>query len=153
MSANANFIQHLQELHLALNAHETQLLGRAISVVEEELLPRLDVPLGEDADAVVAVHLQHFGLAVGIDGVVGEPDLVALPRGVHDELVVEVEEEGAHVLVVHLSSPVRLVLGDDLAAILGDKLVLVGKVFDEDAPAGNVGRGHEQFLAKAPLDL
>ena len=110
MSANANFIKHLQELHLALYAHETQLLGRAISVVKEELLPRLDVPLGEDADAVVAVHLQHFGLAVGIDGVVGEPDLVALPRGVHDELVVEVEEEGTHVLVVNLSTTVSLLL-------------------------------------------
>ena len=38
--------------------------------------------------------------------------------------MVEVEEEGTGVLVVDFASPVRLVLGDDLAAILGDELVL-----------------------------
>lgn len=38
--------------------------------------------------------------------------------------MVEVEEEGTGVLVVDFASPVRLVLGDDLATILGNKLVL-----------------------------
>ena len=55
-------------------------------VVEEELVARLDGPLGEDADSVVSVHHHHLGVAVGVDGVVGEPDLVPLPRRVHHEI-------------------------------------------------------------------
>lgn len=44
----------------------------------------------------------YLGTAVWVDGVVCEPDLVPLPGGVHHVLVVQVEQERAHVLVVHL---------------------------------------------------
>ena len=43
-----------------------------------------------------------------------EPDLVPLPGGVDDVLLVEVEEEAAHVLVVHFTSPICLVLANYL---------------------------------------
>ena len=79
-------------------------------------------------------------------------DFVSFSGCIHHVLIVEVEEEAAHVLVVHLAPPVRLVLGDDLAAVLGDELVLVGKVLDEDPPAGHVGGRHVELLAEAALD-
>ena len=59
---------------------------------------------------MVPVDFEHFCVAVWVDGVVGEADLVPLPGGVHHELVVEVEEEGAHVLVVDLTTTVSLLL-------------------------------------------
>lgn len=82
-------------------------------VVEEELLSSLDGPLGEDPDAVVAVHHHHctaeqqgstvvriseptgsveksspltFCIAVGVDGVIGKADLVAFPGGVNHKV-------------------------------------------------------------------
>lgn len=64
--------------------------------------------------------------------------------------VVEVEEEGAHVLVVDLPAAVGLVLRDDLAAVLGDELVLVRSLLQEDAPPGHVARRQQQVLVQAP---
>ena len=51
---------------------------------------------------VVPIDHEHLGAAVWVDRVVGEADLVPLPGGVHHILVIQVEEEGAHVLVIHL---------------------------------------------------
>ena len=59
---------------------------------------------------MVSVDLQNLCVAIWVDGVVGEADLVPLPGGVHHELVVEVEEEGTHVLVVNLSTTVSFLL-------------------------------------------
>ena len=42
--------------------------------------------LGKDSDPVVAIDHHHFGVAVGVDGVVGKADLVAFPRRVHHEI-------------------------------------------------------------------
>ena len=50
----------------------------------------------------LSVGLVYLGTTVWIDGVVGESDLVALPRGIHHVLVIQVEQETAHVLVVNL---------------------------------------------------
>ena len=66
-----------EKLHFSLDPDEPELLGGSVPVVEEKLVSVLDVPLGEDPDPMVAVHLQHFGVAVGVDGVIGETDLVA----------------------------------------------------------------------------
>lgn len=60
--------------------------------------------------------------------------------------VVQIEEETAHVLVVNFSASVGFVLGDDFAAILRYKLVLLRAVFQEDAPARYVARRHQQML-------
>ena len=65
--------------------------------------------------------------------------------------VIEIEEKRAHVLVIHLPSPISLVLSDDLAAVLGDELVLLRRVLEEDAPAGDVRGGHQQVLVEAAL--
>lgn len=150
-----------------------------LPVVEEQLLARLDEALGEDTDAVIAVDHHDFGVAVGVDRVVGEADLVSLARCVHHEIwrnkngrsakksfsepqttttadggrtVVQVEEERAHVFVVDFAAPVGFVLRDNLAAVLGDELVLLDRLFDKDAPASDVGRRHQQVLAQASLD-
>jgi hypothetical protein len=49
--------------------------------------------------------------------VVGEADFVALSSRVDDKVVVEVEEETAGILVVHLAATIGLVLADDFAAV------------------------------------
>ena len=54
--------------------------------------------------------------------------------------VVQVEQERAHVLVVHLTSAIGLVLADDLAAVFGDELVLLYRILQKDAPAGDFAR-------------
>merc|ERR1719195_527559 len=119
----------LQKFHFSLDSNKSQLLCRAVTIVEEQFLSGLDVPFGENTNSVISVYHENFRTAVGIDGVVGKSYFIAFPCGVHNVLVVEVEEEAAHVLVVHFPPPVGLVLRDDLPAVLGYKLVLVSKIF------------------------
>ena len=90
---------------------------RGITVIEEQFLPRLYLPTGIDADLVLAVGRHHPCVAVGVLGVVRELDLVALARGIHHVLVVEVEEETAVQFVVDFTPPVGLVLGYHLADV------------------------------------
>ena len=65
-------LHHSEELHFPLDPHKSELFSRSVAVVEEEFVPRLDVSFGEDTDAVIAVDLQHFGVAIWVDGVVGK---------------------------------------------------------------------------------
>lgn len=118
--------------------------GRSIKVlpvIKEELLSGSDEFGGKDADPVIPVDHLDPGVAVGIAGMIGETDLVPHSRRIHREIcakpsksangatlihpmvvitVVEVEEEGALLLVVHFPSTVRLILGDDL---MGKKIL------------------------------
>ena len=55
-------------------------------VIEEELLSSLDRSLREDADSVVAVDHHHFGIAVRVDRMVRETNLVAFSSGIHDKV-------------------------------------------------------------------
>ena len=55
-------------------------------VIEEELLSRLDRSLREDADSVVAVDHHHFGVAVRVDRMIRETNLVAFSSGIHDKI-------------------------------------------------------------------
>jgi len=96
----------------------------------------LNISPCENSDFVISIDHYNFCITIWVDRVIGKSDLISFPGCIHHVLIVEVEEEAAHVLVVHLAHPVRLVLGEDLAAVLGDYLVLVGKVIDEDPPAG-----------------
>ena len=50
------------------------------TVVEEELLPNINVLVGVDADPVVASHNEDLHLAVGLAAVVGKPDLASHPE-------------------------------------------------------------------------
>ena len=50
------------------------------TIVEEELLPNVNVLVGVDADPVVAAHHQDLHLAVGLAAVVGKPDLASHPE-------------------------------------------------------------------------
>ena len=53
------------------------------TIIEEELLSHVDVLVGIDTDPVVAADHQDLHLAVGLAGVVGEPDLAAHPEHVN----------------------------------------------------------------------
>ncbi len=67
---------------------------------------------------------------------VGEPDLVALARGVDHKVSIEVEEEAAHCSIVDLSASISLVLTYDLAAVLVDEVILLNRILHEYAPPG-----------------
>lgn len=54
-----------------------------IPIIEEELLASLDGSFGKDTDAMITVDHHDFSVTVGVDGVVGETDLVALASGIH----------------------------------------------------------------------
>ena len=55
-------------------------------VIEEEFLSRLDRSFRKDADSVVAVDHHHFGVAVRVDRMVRETNLVAFSSGIHDKV-------------------------------------------------------------------
>lgn len=107
----------LENFHLAFDPHKLQLLRRSVTVIEEKFFSRLDDALGEDSDPMVAVHHDDFGVAVGVDRVIGEADFVAFAGRVDDEVVVEVEEEAAGVFVVDFAAPIGLVLRNYFTAI------------------------------------
>jgi len=77
---------------------------------------------------------------------VGKSNLVALSGGIYNEIVVQIEEERAHVFVVDFATAIGLVLGNDLPTVFGDELILLGALLKEDAPAGNVRGSHEQVF-------
>lgn len=119
---------------------------------------------------MIAVDHDDPGIAIRIDGVVGETDFIALASRVDDKVVVEVEEEAGGVLVVDFSSTVRFVLRDYLAAIFlrleeikifssfqksmtyAYELILLSSIFQEDAITSDIARRHQQMLAKTSLD-
>lgn len=100
---------------------------------------------------MVTIHHHDLRITVRVDRVVRETNLVTLTCRIHDEIVVEVEEEGAHVLVVDLPAAVGLVLRYDLPAVLGDELVLVRGFLEEDPPARHVAGSQQQVLVQASL--
>lgn len=57
-----------------------------IPVVKKEFLAGVNEPFGKNADSVVAIDHHDFGVAVGVDGMVGEPNLVAFPSRVHHKV-------------------------------------------------------------------
>lgn len=57
-----------------------------IPVIEKQLLPGLDGSFREDPDAVVAVHHHDLRVAVRVDGVVREANLVAFARRVYNKI-------------------------------------------------------------------
>ena len=48
------------------------MLRRSVAVIEEEFFSGLNGSFGENTDAVVTVHLHNLGVAVGVDGMIGE---------------------------------------------------------------------------------
>ena len=74
-----------------------------------------------------------------------------LPRCIYAEFLVEIEHVGALGLIVDLASPLTLLLGDHLAQILRNELVLVGSLPEEAAPARDVTRRHKELLAQLSL--
>lgn len=107
----------LENLHFPLDSDEFQLLRGTVTVVEEEFLTRLDDPLGENTDAVVAIHHNHFCVAIRVDRVISEADFVSFPSRVNDKIIVQIEQKAARVLVVDLAATISLVLRNYFSAI------------------------------------
>lgn len=105
-----NQLQKSQEFQFSLNANELELLSGPISVVKKQLFTRLDVPFCKNPNAMVSIHHHHFGVAVWVNGMVGKSNLIAFTSGIHNEIIVQVEEKAAHVLVIHLSSTISFIL-------------------------------------------
>lgn len=101
---------------------------------------------------MVPVDHENLGIAVAGPGVVDEPGLVALADRVDRELGVQVEEVARDDFVVDDASAVGLVLGDHLAAVLDDELVLLGAVLEDDAPPGHRRLNQLQMLLLLALD-
>ena len=141
---------------------ENELIRGSVTIIQEQFFARLDHLAGKDSNAMVAIdlktkkrisqknhvmngidsfvlpHLQNFSVAIWVKRMIGESDLVSLPGGIEHELVVQVEEEGRLVLVVHFSPAVCLVLGDDLSAVLGNKVIAAHGIPEEDPPPSHV---------------
>ena len=99
-----------EDFRFAFDADEFQLFGWSIAIVEEELFARLNRSFRKNSDAMVAVDHDYLRVAVWIDGMICEANFVSFARCVHHEVVVEIEQEAASVLVVDLATTVCFVL-------------------------------------------
>jgi hypothetical protein len=61
-----------EKFHFPFNANKFELLCRSVTVIEEQFFAGLNRSFGEYADAVVPVYFYNFGVAVGVDGMIGE---------------------------------------------------------------------------------
>ena len=127
-----------QKFHFTFNANKAELFCGSISIIKEEFISRLDIPLGKNPNAVITIYFEDLSVAIRIDRMVGETDFVPFSGGVDHKLVVQVEKERAHVFVINLSSAVSFFLADDFPTILGNEFVFGRKVSDENAPSGHV---------------
>lgn len=55
-------------------------------IIEKEFLARLYSSFSENPNSMVSVHHHYFRVAIGINGMVGKPNLVAFPSSVHHEI-------------------------------------------------------------------
>ena len=115
-----------------------------VHVIVKQLLPGLQIPRGEDRAPRVPVHHQDLGRAVGVRGVVGEPELAPSAPSVDDGLFGQVEEVRVVVEVVGLPSPVGFAVVDQFPDILPEQVVFFDLLHDEAAPAGDGGAAHRE---------
>ena len=53
---------------------------KILAIIKKKFFSLLDVLVGVDSYAVIAVHHEDFHLTVGLGGVVGEPDFPSHPE-------------------------------------------------------------------------
>ena len=82
----------------------------SVPVVEEELFARGDEPFRVDTNAMIAIDHNHFGVAVRIDRMVRETDLVSTARRIDHVFFVEIEQEARAYRVVHAATQFTFVL-------------------------------------------
>jgi len=146
------FLLSLQKFHFSFNANKSKLLCRSISVVKEKFFSGLNISFGKNANSMITIDHQNFGATIGVDGMIGKADLISLSCGINNIFIVEIEKEAAHVFVINFPSSVCFILRDNLSTIFRNELVLVGKIFDEDSPAGNIRGSHQQLLPQPALN-
>jgi len=74
-----------------------------VPVIEEEFLASLDGPLGKDANAMVAVDHHDLCVAVGVDGVIGKADLVALASSIHHKVCTHKHTHTHIIIFLHVT--------------------------------------------------
>lgn len=78
---------YLETKKISLPHIFTDQLNKLIQpVIKEEFFPRMNKPLGEDTDSVVAVHHHYFGVTIWVDRVIGKANLVTLPGGINHKV-------------------------------------------------------------------
>ena len=82
----------------------------SVPIVEEELLARGDEPFRVDTNAMIAIDHNHFGVAVRIDRMVRETDLVSTARRIDHVFFVEIEQKARAYRVVHATAQFAFVL-------------------------------------------
>jgi len=113
-----NLVTFLSNVHFSFNPDEAELLSWSVAIIKVQLLPRLNSPFRKDSNPVVPIHHHNFSIAVGIDRVICKADFVAFTGCVHNEIIIQVEKETAHVLVVHFPPSVSLILCNYFPTIL-----------------------------------
>lgn len=115
-------------------------------VVEKQFFSRLNSSFGKDAYPMIAVDHHNFGVAIRINGMIGEAYFVSFSRSIDNEIVVEIEEKAAHVFVVNFSTTIGLILANYFAAIFGYEFVFASRIFEENSPACYVRRRHQKMF-------
>jgi len=141
----------LQKLHFSLDSNKPQLFSRSISVVEEKLLPRSNISLGKDGNTMITIYHHNLCIAVWVDGVISQTDLVSLTSCIHNKIIIEIKQEWTHVFIVNFSSPISLILGNDLSTIFRYEFILQSTLFEINTPSSNITRSHQQVLMESSL--
>lgn len=141
-----------RNFHFSFNTHILEGISLAIPVVKEKLFTSLYRSLGKYANSVIPIYHHYFCIAIGVNRMICKSDLVSFPGCVNNKIIVQVEEETAHVFVIDFASTIRLILRDDLSAVLRDELVLLHWLLYEDAPASNIRRSQQEVLLGPSLD-
>lgn len=110
----------------------------AVPVIKEELFASLNCPLGKNPNPMIPVHHDHFGITVGVHRMVGKSNFVSFPCSIHYKIVVQVEKEAGHILVIDLPSSISLILRDELTTVLRNELILLHRLLNEGAPSGHI---------------
>lgn len=146
------FFPFLQEFHFSFNSHKSELFRWSIAIVEVEFISRLNVPFGKNPNPMVPIHTQNLSATVWIDGVISKSYFVSFPSCIHHKFIVEIEEEGTHVLIINLPSSVCFLLRDYLATIFRNEFILGSELLDEDPPSCHIRWSHEELLPHGSLD-
>lgn len=131
-----------QKFHFALDTHKLKLFRWSVAIVEEKLLSRLYSTFSKNSNAMIAVNHHDLCVAIGIDRMVCEANFISLPCSVNNEIIVQIEQKTAHVLVVDLSATICLILGYNFPTILRNELIFLCTFFKENTPARNIRWGH-----------
>jgi len=142
----------LENFHLTLDPNELELLRWSVTIVEEQFLAGLDDALCKDSNAVISIHHNHLRVTIWINGMIGKSDFVSLACGIHNEVVIQIEEKAARIFVVDLPTSVSFILCDYFTAIFANEFILLSSVLEEDSPASDITWSHQKMFSQSALN-